>query len=277
MQATLPPATALIDLLEYTHFTPPIQGKGKMQEERHVVAFVVRPDRPIVWLDLGPAAPIATAVDRWRAAFVDNQPAQGTGPADPAVELRRLVWQPLERWLDGVHAVLVSPDGALARFPLAALPGKRPGTYLIEELPIALVPVPQLLPQLLQGPGGHRRRLAAYLPAPGGRHRFRRSAEAAPRRPEPNSQGMWPPEGAGSCNSRRYLPQRLEMKDVRTSFQQTNPGGAVDEVRGTAATEAALRSLAPGKHYLHLATHGFFAPPELRVGPESARRHGQMP
>jgi CHAT domain-containing protein len=51
---------------------------------------------------------------------------------------------------------------------------------------------------------------------------------------------------------------------VRTTFQQTNPAGVVDEVRGAAATEAVFRRQAPGKQYLHLATHGFFAPPELR-------------
>ena len=39
-----------------------------------------------------------------------------------------------------------TPDGALASFPLAALPGKRPGSYLIEDLAIdctgrKLVPV----------------------------------------------------------------------------------------------------------------------------------------
>src|SRR5262249_519472 len=66
-----------------------------------------------------------------------------------AAELRRLLWTPLEADLEGVHAVLVSPDGCLARFPLAALPGRSPGQYLIAEMPIAVVPVPQLFPQLM--------------------------------------------------------------------------------------------------------------------------------
>jgi CHAT domain-containing protein len=51
---------------------------------------------------------------------------------------------------------------------------------------------------------------------------------------------------------------------VCATFHETNPEGVVDEVRGAAATEAAFRRQAPGKRYLHLATHGFFAPPELR-------------
>ena len=36
------------------------------------------------------------------------------------------------------------------------------------------------------------------------------------------------------------------------------------ELRGEEATEAAFRREAPRHRWLHLATHGFFAPPELR-------------
>ena len=45
----------------------------------------------------------------------------------------------------GIKTVLVSPDGALGQVPLAALPGKEPNTYLIEERSIAVVPVPRML------------------------------------------------------------------------------------------------------------------------------------
>jgi CHAT domain-containing protein len=264
VQAALPPATALIDFLEYTHSTPPIRGQGKEQKETHLVAFVVRPDRPIVRLDLGPSAPITSAVDQWRAVFVDFQPAQAPGTADSSFELRRLVWQPLERWLDGVGAVLVSPDGSLARFPLAALPGKRPGSYLIEERPIALVPVPQLLPQLL---AKDRRVLGAGGPPPSLLLVGDIDFGAQPGHLPPAHDGF-----AGHVATRGGwllqfppLPSTiLEMGDVRTAFQQTNPAGAVFEIRGAEATEAALRSQAPGKRFLHLATHGFFAPPELK-------------
>jgi hypothetical protein len=55
------------------------------------------------------------------------------------------VWQPLGPHLQGASSVLVSADGALTRLPLAALPGSQPGTYLLEEVPLAVVPVPQLL------------------------------------------------------------------------------------------------------------------------------------
>ena len=49
--------------------------------------------------------------------------------------------------------MLISPDGSPQPLPFGALPGKTPGTYLIEERAFAVVPVPQLIPQLVQEEG----------------------------------------------------------------------------------------------------------------------------
>jgi CHAT domain-containing protein len=68
---------------------------------------------------------------------------QGTlGAVDQvaARELRRRVWLPVERVLGpGTRTVLVAPDSDLAELPLGALPGSKPGTYLIEERAFAHV------------------------------------------------------------------------------------------------------------------------------------------
>ena len=61
VQAALPHDAALIDLLEYTQFRPPPEGKWDLKLERRLLAFVVRPDRPLALLDLG-----GGAVDRHR-------------------------------------------------------------------------------------------------------------------------------------------------------------------------------------------------------------------
>lgn len=54
--------------------------------------------------------------------------------------------------------ILVSTDGPLGRIPLGALPGKEPGKYLPEVHRIAMIPVPQLLPALVDdaAPPPHR-------------------------------------------------------------------------------------------------------------------------
>jgi CHAT domain-containing protein/tetratricopeptide (TPR) repeat protein len=263
LQAALPPGVALVDLLEYRHEEPPPQREGKMCVERRVVAFVVRADRPIERIELGPAAAVAAAVDRWRAAWVEDGPPAAAGSGDPAVELRRLVWAPLERSLEGTRAVLISPDGALARFPLAALPGRRAGTFLIEDLPIALVPVPQLLPRskaeivgLADAPGSHSSLLVL------GDIDFGGAGGLA----SPTGAALAGPDAIRAGRLRQFQPlpgTARELREVCTTFHQTHPTAAADEVRGAEATEAALRRRAPGKHYLHLATHGFFAPSEL--------------
>jgi len=67
VQAALPRDAALIDFLEYTQFRPPPGGKGDLKRERRLLAFVVRPDRPLALLDLGAVSPIAAAVERWLA------------------------------------------------------------------------------------------------------------------------------------------------------------------------------------------------------------------
>ena len=56
-----------------------------------------------------------------------------------AVSLERLLWQRHSTHLGGCRTILVAPDGALAFFPFAALPGSRPGSYLVEDLTIGYV------------------------------------------------------------------------------------------------------------------------------------------
>ena len=82
LQAALPPGTALVDLLVYTAIQPPAQDKGEFPRERRLLAFVVRPDRPIARIDLGPIAPIQQAIDAWRPLLVGGKTAPAA--SDPA-------------------------------------------------------------------------------------------------------------------------------------------------------------------------------------------------
>jgi hypothetical protein len=144
----LPAETGLVDFLEYTHSAPPKGGKGSWSGERRLAAFVVRRDAPLVRLNLGPVKAIAEAVERWRQT-IKQRHSPVLGKDDVARELRRLLWEPLEPHLKGVRIVLLAPDGALNRLPFGALPGKDEKKYLLEEIGVAIVPAPQLLPELL--------------------------------------------------------------------------------------------------------------------------------
>jgi CHAT domain-containing protein len=59
---------------------------------------------------------------------------------------------------------------------------------------------------------------------------------------------------------------------VRDSFEERFPDGRVKVLRKARATEAEVRRQAPKHRYLHFATHGFFAPQELRSALATASR-----
>ena len=115
VRAALPEGSALIDLVDYFHLEPPAKGQTEPSEERRMVAFVVRPERQeVVIVPLGPSQALAKWIDRWRASYGAGK-APPAGETDPGAELRKRLWEPLAKHLEGVKVVLVSPDGPLQR------------------------------------------------------------------------------------------------------------------------------------------------------------------
>jgi CHAT domain-containing protein len=212
-------------------------------------AFVIRKEGQIVQVDLGASRPIASAIDQWRSQ------AQRFGDVSfVAASLRKLLWEPLEPHLSGVKTVLVSPDGPLCRFPLAALPGKERGTFLIDKLTTAVVPVPQLLVSPSPAPLSSSSLLLV------GDIDF--GAD-----PGPFSGAKLPvrsPIGAGGLEraKRRVFPPlpgtRFEIEAISALFSAGHLGSQGRTLRGSAATEGAFRAALPGSRFVHLATHGYF-------------------
>src|SRR5262249_1362432 len=101
--AALPDGVALVDFLAYTHFTNPRNGKRPIREAR-LLAFVVRPGRPVALVPLGEESSVDGAVVIWRRALQERQP---DALRKAAAELGRRVWDPLRPHLAGVHTVLV--------------------------------------------------------------------------------------------------------------------------------------------------------------------------
>lgn len=259
--AVLPGDVALIDYIEFWRRTRDREAKTGARWQRRIAAFVIRRDHPTVLIDLGPSDIVQSAVDRWRLTLQRRLPVQ---PADdPAVTLRNALWRPLEKYLAGAKLALVSPDGPVNLVPIAALPGNDSAKYLVEEIPVALIPIPQLLPGLLaRGAPGNSSPPSMLLV---GDVDFD-SRQSEPVKPPSNlvvSAGGRRPRSGASEHWPRLPATRSEVIAVADSFQQGVSDGRVRTLREGQATLSAFRHEAPKHKYLHIATHGFFAAPGL--------------
>jgi CHAT domain-containing protein/Tfp pilus assembly protein PilF len=251
---------ALVDVLEYFH-----RGKADEPSESRIAAFIARGDRDVLRVELGAAKSIADLIERWRKSFGQSEDSR-----QAARELRRRLWQPLGEHLEGCDTVLISPDGQLIQFPWGALPGKEPGTYLLEERAIALIPTPQLLPATL---AEEPRRPAADDPVLlVGDIDFDAepmAADQAGREHEPTIDlglvgGLNPPA--------RALEGTREEIDEIGKLRRTVFGArtALSELTKEQATESALNESAPKARHLHIATHGYFEEVHVPRGIELA-------
>jgi CHAT domain-containing protein/Tfp pilus assembly protein PilF len=246
-----PQPTALVDLIEYRTLG---LARDRGTAEQRIVAFVVRPDRTIHRVELGSAATIYAEVAAWRKGFGRSQAGH-----DPAKELRRLLWEPLRASLDGIETVLISPDGALAQLPWGTIPGDKPDHFLLEERAIAVLPVPQILPELLsreQQPGPPAALLLTGDIDYGGDPGLPASADLA-------HAPLGMQRAGGSLEFARLAGAQSELASIKDWYEQAGSGGTVKTLRRGQATEAAFRDNAPQYSWLHVITHGFFAPPEL--------------
>jgi CHAT domain-containing protein len=265
LQAALPADTALIDALVYSRHSPPPGKKVGWQWERQLTAFVVRRDR-LARVDLGPAGPLEEAVQRWRLAL--QRRFRTEGDAQLAAEVRRLVWQPLEAHLKGARLVLVSPDGVLTQVPFAALPGSRKDSYLLEEVALAVVPVPQLLPELLAPRGDQGKGEPSLLVVGDVRYDAADGGAAV-------ADSRAAPRGGALLQWKTLDGTQAEVAAIKDLFQRRFRKGTVTDLHEDEATEAEVRKQAPVHRYLHLATHGFFAPKELRSALAEVSRSGR--
>ncbi len=250
----LPRGAVLIDFLGYASYVvSPEKGKpGKWM--RNLTAFIVRPNAPIERVELGAREPIEKAIANWRRTY------GGKSGGDPGAELRKLLWEPLEKYLAGAKTVLISPNSLTAPLPWAALPGKQPGTYLIDDVAIAIVPIPRLLPELLTGD--------AAQSAPGKKPSLLLVGDvdfgADPGASDLTKMNQVAMRGGEQFNWPALPGTRDEVAAIGASFSAEFSAGHATELTKAAATKSAVCAAAAACDYLHFSTHGFFAPPEVK-------------
>jgi CHAT domain-containing protein len=288
LRKSLPAGTALIDIVEFARAAKAENAvKGAIDKPHAFVAFIVRPDREIEMVDLGPSARVTLAVALWR---ISNLPAEVKpedkpsveklvnlwvkvyGPSSmPAPKLREWIWEPLAAHVEGCNTLLVAPDGALSYFPLAALPGKEDGHYLLEDFAFAAAPVPQLLPEILAKPQPiENSDQAKNILLVGDAHL--QGNPGAPTQPQQAVTAQKPTDERKSLGD---MPRaREEIAAISKTFGQAFPKGRIKALTGDGATEQAFRDYSPRADFIHLAVHGFYEPPRRNNAVNSAGNPG---
>src|SRR5262249_12550061 len=113
VQQRLPADTALVDFIQYLHYLPAPPGQGPMVPEPRLGVFVLRRDRPAVYIPLGKVETIGRGVDAWRQAVKDNLNGKQADLDGPAARLAQLVWRPIAEHLGAARTVLIAPEGPL--------------------------------------------------------------------------------------------------------------------------------------------------------------------
>jgi CHAT domain-containing protein/tetratricopeptide (TPR) repeat protein len=223
--------------LDFWRYNRPQRGRP---DQRCYAVFVIRRQPAVHLIDLGEAQPIDEAIRIWRQGIADNQVS-----AAPGV-LARLVWEKIAPHIPaGTRILYLAPDGDLTRMPFAALPGKQPGSVLLEDYQLAQVPHGLFLLEQRLYPPAFEKKPASFLALGGVRYDVGGSGANEP----------WP-----------YLPGT--DREIR-QLEALDPSRTVVTLRGADATTDRLLQELSRAGYAHLATHGFF---EEKLLSEERRR-----
>ncbi len=256
LQSCLPSDGVLVDFLVY-----------QVKEKEHLVAFVVA-SNGVQRVDFGPLEPIVKKIDEFLTEFSLHRLRPLKDKDDPAQVLRETLWQPLAKALAGKKLVLIAPDGPLCRLPFAALPGDDKKKYLLEEIDLAVVPVAQMLPEMLAPRGKALPQIGllalgdvnfdaptnvAKSAIPAWKKRLDNSSEASALR-------------LGEKNHYLELAGTLgEINIIEATFRKAIPEGKPTILSKSAATKRALLEKIGQQQFLHLATHGYFSPTRIKA------------
>jgi len=290
LRSALPPGSALVSYVRYHRYELENENDRRPPDSEAVpsyLAFVLRQGRSQpAMIPLGPSEHIERAVRDWNAELAReslteeaDSDAQETRYRQVAAILRRAIWDPVAKKLEGATLVFLVPDGALHHVSFATLPKGR-ASYLLDEAPI----LHYLSAERDLSTSDHVSAGADGLLAMGGPSydemglfaTLQRQVE--PPTPQPLLTSGLVPQGlrsaCGDFRSLRFAPlpgSSLEVQEVAELWNNqvvAPPGDDLDEpdespsravvLTGATATETAFKRHAPGRRILHLATHGFF-------------------
>ncbi|HSE96657.1 MAG TPA: CHAT domain-containing protein, partial [Blastocatellia bacterium] len=245
VQALIPPGAALLEFVSYYPSDPKKRGRAP----RSYVAYAIKNQEEVAWVDLGEAEGIDSSIRALREALRDPDRDDVKSLARAADEK---VMQPVRALLGGARTLLISPDGVLNLLPFGALVDEQ-GRYLIEQYSLTYLTTGRDLLRMQSRAQTARGAMVIANPDFG--------------------------EPAGAESERGLKIKKGEVVVARQSdkeavdFSQVYFGplpGTADEAKAlkamlpganvmteSLATEKALKQMVPHA-ILHIATHGFF-------------------
>lgn len=252
VQQSLPSGAALVEIALYRPFDVKARSTKELNfGERHYVAYVLRREGEVSFVDLGEVEPINKNVATLRTALRDQKNAS---VKEAARALDEQVMRPVRKLVGDSRLLLLSPDGALNLIPFAALVDEN-NHYLVENYTISYLTSGRDLLRLEAHAESRQKPVVIANPT------FDLNAVAAsPPQTVAESAVTNPPSDAGadqrSLDFTKFVIKPLPGTAEEASALKTILTDAQVFDRAL-ATEAAVKQVTAPR-ILHIATHGFF-------------------
>ncbi len=270
VQEAIPSNAALIEFIEYKPFNPQAAQNERWGDRRYAV-YILLPTGQVQWLDLGEASIIDTKIERFRNQINQGANIRGLGVVateivaeniitdtkEAARELDEIIMAPVRELIGDATHLLISPDSNLNLIPFAALVDEQ-NQYLVENYLITYLTSGRdlLRLELFQDETPSTPVLVANptFDAPGVEN--------------PQLVASGTPSSRGETSARRSGElQTLQFGPLPgTKVEGEIIAGLVDDLIILTEQEASENNLKQQSRpeFLHIATHGFFLPPQTR-------------
>ncbi|MEM7200632.1 MAG: tetratricopeptide repeat protein [Planctomycetota bacterium] len=255
----LPEGRAAAAIVGYSHRDPDREHIGRTIDEDRLVALLLSRNGEVMLHELGPREAIEAHVEALRELCAhDDTPADSEDLQKAQTDLCRAVLGPILDAVGDVDALYLAVHEALELVPLDALPldDGEPVGARIQLFP--LVSLMDLMEQPTASVVEHPTLLAmggiAYENPPTDPGIVLRNAAVPVTRTRSGEPRKFDP-----------LPEtQPETKRVKRLFGKAFPAGRSVWLTGADAGKGAMAELAPDVTFLHVATHGYFAPETVK-------------
>jgi len=259
VQSAIPADAALVEFFAYRPVNLEATKLDEVYGKPRYVAYLLRREGEVQWMELGEAKAIDDAIGKLRQALRD-QTRQDVKQRARAVD--RLVMQPLRPLLGPTRRVFISPDAALNLVPFAALLDEH-GQYLITRYSFSYLTSGRDLLRLQVRVSHRQGPMVVADPDFGGE-----AATGAERKLiHPSKPSAQPASSPMHTFSQFYFPPLPGTATEGAALRTILPQATLLTQRQ--ATKTALKRVA-SPAILHIATHGFFLA-DLAVAPADSR------